>query len=72
MLFTGDWDKEATGALLRQIHRVKQENPGKKTVRIGYSGWEKITENLNEEGYKYSIYMFCFYLYLTFYFSALL
>lgn len=57
MLFTGDWDKEATQALLRQIHRVKQENPGKKTVRIGYSGWEKITENLNEEGHKYSIYV---------------
>uniref|UniRef100_A0A0P4W805 Myb-like domain-containing protein n=2 Tax=Scylla olivacea TaxID=85551 RepID=A0A0P4W805_SCYOL len=53
----GDWDKEATQALLRQMHRVKRENQGKKIVRIGYSGWEKITENLNMEGHKYTIQM---------------
>lgn len=63
---TGDWDKEATQALLRQMHQIKQENKGKKIVRIGYSGWEKITENLNMEGHKYSIqFIHLFILWLT-------
>ncbi|XP_071526084.1 uncharacterized protein [Panulirus ornatus] len=53
----GDWDKEATHSLLRQMHRVKLENQNKKIVRIGYSGWEKITENLNNEGHRFTMNM---------------
>lgn len=51
----GEWDSDATSSLLNQMHRVKLENINKKIMRIGFSGWEKITENINCDGYRFSV-----------------
>ncbi|XP_042870573.1 uncharacterized protein LOC122252260 [Penaeus japonicus] len=51
----GEWDNDATSSLLNQMHRVKLENINKKIMRIGFSGWEKITENINCDGYRFSV-----------------
>ncbi|XP_069173221.1 uncharacterized protein [Procambarus clarkii] len=55
--FFGDWDKDATHSLLKQMHRIKLENQKNKIIRIGYSRWQKITENLNSEGHRFNINM---------------
>ncbi|KAK3879476.1 hypothetical protein Pcinc_015935 [Petrolisthes cinctipes] len=48
----GDWDGDATRALLRQMHQIKSDNHTKKIVRIGFAGWQRITDNLCNEGHR--------------------
>lgn len=51
-IHAGDWDGDATKALLRQMHQIKADNHTKKIVRIGFAGWQKITDNLCNEGHR--------------------
>ncbi|KAK4319301.1 hypothetical protein Pmani_009761 [Petrolisthes manimaculis] len=51
----GDWDGDATKALLRQMHLIKSDSHTKKIVRIGFAGWQRITDNLCSEGHRFTV-----------------